>query len=51
MTKTRMNAFNIFLNGSLIDTVFFGRTYTVREVYDSLVNHDGYEAGIKVVKV
>lgn len=44
------NAFNVRLNGKLIDTVFDSET-DAAEVKRSLVNHDGYDAGIAVTKV
>lgn len=44
----RMNAWNVYLNGRLIDTVFFDKTCDEHWVYDSLVNHDGYNPNIIV---
>ena len=46
------NAWNVYLSGKLIDTVFYSASakVTADEVYRSLVNHDGYDSGIKVVK-
>lgn len=43
-------AFNVYLNGKLIDTVFYSRSdkITKEEVYRSLVNHDGYDSGITI---
>ena len=47
-------AWNVYLNGKLIDTVFFssncdgGAKITQEDVYDSLVNHDGYNPNIVV---
>jgi ribosomal protein L37AE/L43A len=43
------NAYDVFLNGKLIDTVFDSETDPA-EVKKSLINHDGYDAGIKVTK-
>jgi hypothetical protein len=49
-----MEAFDVFLNGRCVDTVFFTRNAgqtnqdTVDEVRLSLVNHDGYNPGIEV---
>lgn len=34
----RMNAWNVFLNGRLIDTVFFDKTCDEHWVYDSRVS-------------
>jgi hypothetical protein len=46
-----MQAYNVYLNGKEIDTVFYndGST-TVEEVKKSLVNHDGYDSDIVVKK-
>lgn len=43
-------AFNVYLKGKLIDTVFYSAKDSVdeKEVYDSLVNHDGYDPRIEV---
>lgn len=58
----KMEAFNVYLNRDkntpgkiiypkLIDTVFFTEgTMTAEEVRESLINHDGYDYRIKVVK-
>jgi hypothetical protein len=45
-------AFNVYLNGKLIDTVFYSASAKVDadEVRRSLINHDGYDSGIKVVR-
>jgi len=45
-----MIAFNVYLNNKLIDTVFYSKSanVTIEEVYDSLVNHDGYDHRIIV---
>ena len=48
-----MAAFNVRLNGKLIDTVFFspypnGKDHAPDEVRESLIGHDGYHADIKV---
>jgi hypothetical protein len=47
-----MRAFNVYLAGKKIDTVFYSGqgTATVdrEEVRTSLVNHDGYDTGITV---
>jgi len=47
-----MQAFNVTLNGKLIDTVFYskGMKITAEEVRISLINHDGYDSRIKVRK-
>lgn len=41
------NAFNVYLNGKLIDTVFYQETDPA-EVRRSLINHDGYDYRIIV---
>ena len=45
-------AWNVYLNGKLIDTVFYSASAKVdaEEVRRSLVNHDGYDARIVVRK-
>jgi hypothetical protein len=49
-----MKAFNVRLNGKLIDTVFYtpSKGETAKEAVEntrrSLINHDGYDAGIVV---
>ena len=42
-----MQAWNVYLNGKLIDTVF-ATGYDAEEMRRSLINHDGYDAGITV---
>jgi hypothetical protein len=45
-------AFNVYLGKKLIDTVFYSASAKVdtEEVRKSLINHDGYDSRIKVVK-
>ena len=44
-----MDAFDVFLLGKEIDTVFFIEgTVTPEEVKQSLINHDGYDPRIIV---
>lgn len=43
-----MKAWNVYLNGKLIDTVFFDRDCDKDYVLDSLINHDGYHPNIKI---
>lgn len=47
-----MNAFNVYLGGRLIDTVFYSKSYrmTRDEVRQSLIGHDGYDYRITVTK-
>ncbi len=40
-------AYNVYLNGRLIDTVWF-TGYTVEEARKALINHDGYDPRITV---
>jgi hypothetical protein len=43
--------FNVYLKGKLIDTVFYSDTRTTADyVKRGLINHDGYDPGIRVVK-
>jgi hypothetical protein len=44
-----MNSFDVYLNGKVIDTVYFTAGIGADDVKRSLVNHDGYDHGIKVV--
>jgi hypothetical protein len=43
-------AWNVYLHGKLIDTVFNDPRDTREEVKKSLVNHDGYDSEIIVKK-
>jgi len=45
-----LRAFNVYLGRRCIDTVFYSKTdkITEGEVYNSLVNHDGYDGRILV---
>lgn len=45
-------AFDVFLNGKNVDTVFYSKNVKVDEdeVKKSLINHDGYNYRIVVVK-
>lgn len=46
-----MTAFNVYKGRKLIDTVFYsGNTETADDVKRSLINHDGYDADIRVTK-
>ena len=42
-----MRAFNVYLNGKHVDTVFY-TNHTADEVRRSLINHDGYDPAIVV---
>jgi hypothetical protein len=44
--------FNVYLNGRLIDAVFYGKSTNVtkEEVRESLINHDHYDSRIRVTK-
>ena len=48
-----MKTFDVYLNGKVIDTVFYSKSANVdaNEVKRSLVNHDGYDSGIEVIQV
>lgn len=43
-----MYAWNVYLHGKWIDTVFFMKDCDADYVYHALVEHDGYNTGIKV---
>lgn len=45
-----MNAWNVYLHGKLIDTVFFNRDCDSEYIRKSLINHDGYNDAIVVRK-
>jgi len=45
--RARAKAYNVYLNGKLIDTVWF-TGYTAEEARLSLINHDGYDPRIVV---
>ena len=46
----KSNGWNVYLNGKLIDTVFFDKDCDKDYVYKALVNHDGYNPSIVVTK-
>lgn len=43
-----MNAWNVYLNGRYIDTVYYDKKYDNEDVRMSLINHDGYSHRITV---
>ena len=43
-------SWNVYLRGKWIDRVWFIDQYTAEEVRRSLINHDGYNPEIRVVK-
>lgn len=45
-----MQAWNVYLNGRLIDTVFYDKDCDQSYVRNGLINHDGYDSRIKVFK-
>lgn len=45
-----MTAWNIYLRGKLIDTVFYDTSCDRDYVRHSLINHDGYDENIVVRK-
>jgi hypothetical protein len=45
-----MIAWNVYLNNRLIDTVFYMANCDRAWVYDGLVNHDGYNPRIVVIR-
>jgi hypothetical protein len=44
----RQRAWDVFLNGRLVDTVFFQPECDLHYVRKSLINHDGYSVAIIV---
>lgn len=44
---SKQQAFNVYLRGKLIDTIF-AKGYDVEEMRRSLINHDGYSPEIVV---
>jgi len=45
-----MTGWNVWLNGKLIDKVFYVDGFSSEEVKESLVDHDAYNPNIKVRK-
>ena len=45
-----MTMWNVFLNGTWVDGVWYDDNCDAEYVKNSLINHDGYESGIEVVK-
>ena len=45
-----MQAWNVYLNGKLIDTVFYNESCTLDYVRRGLIEHDGYSLLIIVRK-
>lgn len=43
-----MKAYDVYLKGELIDTVFWINNSDCEEVRKSLINHDGYNSAIIV---
>lgn len=43
--------FDVYLNGTIIDTVYCSSIDDEESVRRSLINHDGYDEQIEVVKV
>lgn len=43
-----MNAWNVYRNGKLIDTVFFMLDCDAQYVLKSLIDHDGYPSDITI---
>lgn len=46
-----MQAWGVYLNGKLIDTVFYASDCSAGYVRTGLVNHDGYDARITVRRI
>lgn len=45
-----MQAWDVFLLGNYVDTVFFVQTCDELYVLDSLINHDGMDNRINIIK-
>jgi len=45
-----MVAWNVYLNGRLIDTVFYDKNCDREYIKSGLINHDGYDPRIQVCK-
>ena len=43
-----MKAYNVYMNGRKIDTVFWVDNSTSEEVKRNLIDHDGYDPSINV---
>ena len=43
-----MREWNVYLNGFLVDTVYFLDDVEEGDVYNCLVNHDGYVSDIQI---
>ena len=50
MTNPAQQAFDVYLNGRNIDTVFYSGPVDADEVRRSLIDHDGYDSDIEVRK-
>lgn len=48
--ESKQNAWDVVLKGKVIDTIFYDADMTEDDVKRSLINHDGYNSNIKVVK-
>ena len=46
-----MDEYQVFLNGKLIDIVFYQKGMTIEEVVQGLVDHDHYPANVRVKRV
>lgn len=45
-----MNAWDVYLHGRLIDTVFFDKGCDADYVRRALINHDGMDSRIRVLR-
>ena len=48
--RNSMIAWNVYLRGRRIDTIFYQPDYTADEIRRALIGHDGYDPAIKVKK-
>jgi hypothetical protein len=49
-TLTKQELFKVYQHGKQIDGVFYNAGYTAQEVKKSLIEHDGYDPDITVIK-
>lgn len=48
--STIHTAYNVYLNGKLIETVFYSEGFLAEDIRKALISHDGYDSNITVRK-
>lgn len=48
MNEDKQKAWDVYLDGKHIDTIFYTTPVTEKEVLRSLIDHDGYDPNITV---